>query len=105
NRPVVPIGRIDRTAAEIPVEISPKLDCQWRWIDRSALACQLGDAERFKLAMRYTLVVRPGIAAEDGATIDGVRRHEFETERPRVSFPGLATWRSPGTPVIRAVFT
>src|SRR5690349_14185002 len=69
NRPVVPIGRMDRSAAEIPIEISPALDCQWRWIDRSALACQLGDAGRFKLATGYTLTVRPGIAAEDGATI------------------------------------
>jgi uncharacterized protein YfaS (alpha-2-macroglobulin family) len=105
NRPVVPIGRMDRTAAEIPIVITPALGCQWRWIDTSALACQLGDAGRFKLATRYTLVVSPGIAAEDGGTITAVRRHEFTTERPRVSYPSFATWRSPGTPVIRAVFT
>ena len=105
NRPVVPIGRMDRTAAEIPIVITPALGCQWRWIDTSALACQLGDAGRFKLATRYTLVVSPGIAAEDGVTIDAVRRHEFTTERPRVLYPAFATWRSPGMPVIRAVFT
>ncbi|HVY66925.1 MAG TPA: alpha-2-macroglobulin family protein [Gammaproteobacteria bacterium] len=105
NRPVVPIGRMDRAAAEIPIEITPALDCQWRWIDRSALACQLGDAARFRLATRYTLVVNPGITAEDGATIDAPRRHEFTTARPRVGGVGFATWRSPGTPVIRAIFT
>jgi hypothetical protein len=105
NRPVVPIGRMDRTAAEVPIEITPALACQWRWLDTSALACQLGDGAEFRLATRYSLVVNTGIRAEDGATTDGVRRHEFTTERPRVSYAGFATWRSPGTPVIRAVFT
>ncbi len=105
NRPVVPIGRMDRTAAEIPIAITPALGCQWRWIDTSALACQLGDAQRFKLSTRYTLVVSPGITAEDGATIAAVWRHEFMTQRPRLSYPAFATWRSPGMPVIRAIFT
>ena len=105
SRRVVPVGRMDRTAAEIPIEITPPLACQWRWLDTSALACQLGDGEQFTLATRYTLVVGEGFAAEDGATTAGVRRHEFTTQRPRVSYPGFATWRSPGMPVLRVVFT
>ena len=105
NRPVVPIGRMDRSAAEIPVEIAPALACQWRWLDTSALACQLADGAELELATRYTVVVREGITAEDGATTSGTLRHEFTTERPRVSYAPFATWRSPGTPVIRAVFT
>ena len=93
-------------AAEIPIEITPPLACQWRWLDTSALACQLGDGDELTLATRYTLVVHPGIAAEDGATTDGVRRHEFVDASGRASaIAGFATWRSPGTPVIRAVFT
>ncbi|HEY3517403.1 MAG TPA: MG2 domain-containing protein, partial [Gammaproteobacteria bacterium] len=105
NRPVVPIGRMDRTAGEIPIETTPPLACQWRWLDTSALACQLADGDELTLATRYTVVVNEGIAAEDGATTSGVMRHEFTTERPRVSYPSFATWRSPGMPVIRAVFT
>src|SRR5688572_4381680 len=105
SRPVVPIGRMDRTAAEIPIEITPPLACQWRWLDTSALACQLGDGEQFALATRYTLVVGEGFAAEDGATTASVRRHEFTTQRPRVSYPSFATWRSPGMPVLRVAFT
>ena len=105
NRAVVPIGRMDRTAAEIPVEITPALACQWRWLDTSALACQLGDGQELRLATRYTIAVNPGIRAEDGATTAAVFRREFVTERPRVGYAGFATWRSPGTPVIRAIFT
>src|SRR5687767_8929195 len=57
NRPVVPIGRMDRTAGEIPIETTPPLACQWRWLDTSALACQLADGDELTLATRYTVVV------------------------------------------------
>ena len=105
NRPVVPIGRMERTAEEIPIEITPALACQWRWLNRSALACQLGNDEAMRPATHYTLAVNPGITAEDGTTTEGVRRYQFTTERPRVTYASFATWRGPGTPVIRAVFT
>ena len=52
-----------------------------RWLDTSALACQLGDGEELALATRYSLTISPGIAAEDGATTDRVRVHEFVTQR------------------------
>src|SRR5262249_35709834 len=38
NRPVVPVGRMERSAAEIPVIATPALNCEWRWINNSALA-------------------------------------------------------------------
>ena len=41
NRPVVPLGQMKRTKEEIPVTISPEVDCEWRWINPSSLACQL----------------------------------------------------------------
>src|SRR5688572_18292570 len=50
NRPVVPIGRMDRTAAELPIAITPPTACQWRWLDTSALACQLADGDELALA-------------------------------------------------------
>ncbi len=105
NRPVVPIGRMDRPSDEIPIEISPSLECQWRWLNTSALACQLGEGQELRLATDYSIVVRPGIRAEDGATIDGEHRHEFSTQRPRVRYARFSTWRSPGFPVIQVTFT
>jgi uncharacterized protein YfaS (alpha-2-macroglobulin family) len=104
NRAVVPIGRMDRTADEIPIAIDPPLPCEWRWLDTSALACQLGEDGAFKLATRYRLTVSPGLAAQDGAMLGAQYRHEFVTERPRVAFPGFATWLAPGMPVMRVVF-
>ncbi|HEU4616898.1 MAG TPA: hypothetical protein VFV10_02615, partial [Gammaproteobacteria bacterium] len=105
NRPVVPVGRMERRRDQIPIEIAPPLACEWRWLNRSALACELGEDDALRPATRYRLVVSPGIAAEDGATTSGVLRHEFTTQRPRVTYVSFATWRSPGTPVVRAVFT
>jgi uncharacterized protein YfaS (alpha-2-macroglobulin family) len=105
DRAVVPIGRMERATAEIPIAIMPALECEWRWLDTSTLACQLGDEDAFRPATRYTIVISPGIAAEDGATIASERRFEFVTERPHVGYATFATWRSPGTPVIRVAFS
>ena len=59
NRSVVPIGKMERSDNEIPITITPKLKCQWRWIDRSSLACQLTDNNKTSLATKYKIVVKP----------------------------------------------
>ncbi len=43
DRPVVPVGRMERTDDEIPIRITPETDCEWRWLNSSALSCQLGE--------------------------------------------------------------
>ena len=104
NRPVVPIGRMSRDAAGIPIEITPALACQWRWIDPSALACQLDEDRSFAPATRYDLTFLPGLRAEDGATIQAPIEHSFVTERPGVVYATFRTWRAPGLPVIHVIF-
>ena len=95
---------MQRDASEIPVTITPVLDCQWRWLNTSALVCQLGEKEALEPATRYDVVMEPGIAAEDGATIAQTVKHRFITERPKVRHAWFKTWKSPGTPVIRMTF-
>ena len=73
NRPVVPLGRMERRADELPVHIAPALECQWRWISREALACQLGEQTAMAPATRYTLSLQPGaLAADRGQDLGGV---------------------------------
>ena len=96
NRAVVPIGRMERTEKEIPVTITPKLNCQWRWIDRSNLACQLTDKEKTKLATEYKITMRPGIRAEDGVTISKNFTHVFNTVRPNINYISFKKWTAPG---------
>ena len=104
NRPVVPIGSMERSSADIPIEIEPKLNCQWRWLNTSALSCNLNDNDAMKQATLYRLVMKPGIKAEDRRTIAEAFTHEFVTKRPDIDYVRIQKWLAPGTPVIRAVF-
>jgi len=104
NRPVVPVGRMERDASEIPITIRPAVECQWRWLNTSALACQLTEKAQLKLATRYEILVKPGIKAEDGTTISEPIRHSFITERPKLRNAMFKTWKSPGMPHIRLNF-
>ena len=104
SRAVVPLGRMERDASELPITIAPALNCKWRWINRQALACNLDDQDRMAEATRYRIAVNPGIAAMDGATIDEAVRREFVTVRPGITRVLFKTWKHPGVPVVRLVF-
>jgi len=104
NRPVVPVGRMERSADEIPIEITPALACEWRWLNTSALACQLTEQQQLRPATRYAILVRPGIKTESGETIAGPVNHEFITERPRIVGTNFAPWQAPGSPQIVVTF-
>jgi len=104
NRPIVPIGRMERDAAELPINIVPELDCEWRWINTSALACQLDDNTQLQQATEYTIAVDPGIEAEDGATTRETIVHRFITQRPQARYAWFDNWQAPGSPVIRVTF-
>ena len=67
NRPVVPIGRMERNPDEIPIEITPQLNCQWRWLNTSALSCNLDEQSIMSKATRYVIKIEPGITADDGS--------------------------------------
>ena len=104
NRAVVPLGKMERTKEEIPVAITPALECQWRWLNTSSLSCNLDEKNALKNATTYQVRVNPSIRAEDGATIAVAYQHQFTTERPAIRYTWFKTWSSPGTPVVRIVF-
>lgn len=105
SRAVVPVGRMERTAAEVGISTEPALNCQWRWINTATLACNLDAKDSLRESTRYKVNVAPGmIAAEDGGALPALRAHEFVTLRPEVSYYNFKTWRGPAHPVIRLVF-
>jgi len=104
NRPVVPVGRMERTAAEIPITVQPDPGCEWRWLNTTTLACQLGEKQALIPSTRYRISVRPGIKTEDGSTLAKPVEHEFITQRPRVAHYRFKTWKSPALPQIYVTF-
>jgi len=98
NQPAAPLGRMERETAEIPITITPALQCQWRWLDSSRLARQLGSKSALKLATRYQAQVMPGIMTENQQTLKAPFFHQFVTKLPAVVRTSFQTWRAPGMP-------
>lgn len=103
NRAVVPLGKMTRGKDEVPISITPELNCGWIWISPSSLACNLNDTDKLKLATKYSIKIETGIVAEDGAELEP-QQHTFSTQRPDVSSVRFSGWTTPGTPTLRVHF-
>jgi len=104
NQPVVPLGDMARESKDIPVDISPALNCEWRWLSASALACELKEADALKPSTRYEVIVRPGIKTEQGKTLASDFKHSFLTNRITLDRTDFSGWAGPGAPSIMVVF-
>ncbi|MDC0358212.1 MG2 domain-containing protein, partial [Oligoflexia bacterium] len=104
DRPVVPLGRMERSAEEIPISITPELQCQWRWINRATLTCQLGEKTSLLPATQYTLTIRPELNTVEGQSLSETVTHTFITQRPKLEYVSFREWRSPGFPEIKVNF-
>ncbi|HET7301516.1 MAG TPA: hypothetical protein VFJ01_12795, partial [Oleiagrimonas sp.] len=67
DRAMVPLGRMGRSAQELPVRISPDPGCQWRWLDTTELACRLPGQRRLAPATRYMIRLGTELKALDGS--------------------------------------
>lgn len=105
DRDVVPLGRMERTADEIPVTITPAVPCEWRWLDPKVLACQLPRDARLLEATRYTVELDAGLKAEDGTRLARSVTHQFITARPTVRYTTSGGWASPTQPVLQLRFS
>lgn len=105
NQSVVPLGRMERRPAEIPVTITPSVDCEWRWLDRSSLACQLTAENTLRKATEYKVVMKPGIKTEAGETLKLPFEASFSTERLKIKSTELEGFWSPDSPVVTAYFS
>jgi uncharacterized protein YfaS (alpha-2-macroglobulin family) len=105
NRPLVPLGRMEREKEEIPVTITPEVNCLWRWLNTKTLACQLKEEEQLMPSTAYQVTVKPGIHAEDdGGTLEEPYEHSFITYRPDTRYVRVGGWESPSRPQIFANF-
>ncbi|MBI5844775.1 MAG: large extracellular alpha-helical protein [Deltaproteobacteria bacterium] len=105
NRPVVPLGRMERTADEIPATIEPALNCTWRWLDTATLACDLSEGRAFTPATRFKVTMKPGISDESGETLAAPFTHIFSTPGPETEEVRHYTYAAPQKPVLLVKFT
>jgi len=105
DRAVVPLGRMEREASEVPVTITPAVRCDWRWLDPQLLACNLPAEEKLRPATRYEIDIRPEFENEQGERLERGLRVRFITERPQLRYSRIAGWDGPGQPQIYARFT
>jgi alpha-2-macroglobulin len=104
DKDVVALGKMDRKSSEIPIEISPKLECEWRWLNLSALSCQLNEKTRLKKATKYVVKVNKGFKTTNNIEMLNSYRSSFITQRPKVKYTYFKTWLSPVTPLITLRF-
>ena len=103
NQAVVPLGKMERD--NVPVSITPAINCQWRWLNTSSLACQLKYSDYdLTPATRFHITMFPGITTESNKTLDDPYYHTFVTERPKIKSSRLKTWRAPGLPKVKISF-
>lgn len=100
SEPMVPLGRMERRADEVPVAFTPELRCEWRWLSAVALACDLAEHDALHPATRYELRVRAGARALSGETLREDSHFTFLTERPRITTVRFLQWSAPTTPRI-----
>ena len=104
NKEMVPLGRMNRQASEIPIAIEPEVACQWRWISTKTLSCNLADTTALKPATRYTIEVRPDFTAQDQSSLSKANSYEFITERAKVKDYWFDEWQAPDYPLINVYF-
>ncbi|HUP90615.1 MAG TPA: alpha-2-macroglobulin family protein [Solimonas sp.] len=104
DRDVVPLGRMERKPDEIPVTITPALECEWRWMDPRTLNCNLPAAAPLKPATHYVVEIRPQIETLSGDRMAAAMRHEFSTQRPLVTQTRWSDWLGAGSPVLEVYF-
>lgn len=100
NRPVVPIGRMERAPSEIGITISPAIVCEWRWINSSTLGCAISESNTPKVATTYTINIPKTFDKTRGELLAQDLTSTFTTSRPRVTESWFKEWSSPGTPLI-----
>lgn len=101
--PMIALGQTERDAKDIPIEFSPAVRCEWRWLNQKVLGCFLGQ-NALKPETEYT--IRFG-------TFTGLDGQKISPKKAGFTTPAIAVekikshldrFESPRRPVWRVVF-
>ena len=104
DKAIVPLGEMARDPGDVPISIEPAVNCQWRWIERSAIACQLSRDDHLELGTGYRIRVETGPLGPDGQRLAEPFESRFITRRPVVKWVNVGEWRGAGLPIFRVTF-
>ncbi|MFO0417039.1 MAG: alpha-2-macroglobulin family protein, partial [Pseudomonadota bacterium] len=100
DRPTVPLGKMSRAEQEIAITISPKVACNWTWLNTSALACVINEDSPLTEATTYQIKIPKRFDLTSPEELSSEQLASFSTTRPRVYGAWNNSWRGPGLPTI-----
>ncbi|MXZ55186.1 MAG: hypothetical protein F4Z14_03345 [Gammaproteobacteria bacterium] len=96
---VIALGESLFSVEDVPITIKPAIRCEWNWVKRDALACNLPADSYLKLATEYTVTIKPGITTDSGDTLAEPYVHKFRTRLPTIIYSRVSAWVSPTRPI------
>lgn len=79
SKPMVPLGDFEKSAKDFKIDVTPKVDCGWRWLNTTTISCQLPRA--LPASNAYDISIPSGLRALDGTTLKAGVTATFTTSR------------------------
>ncbi|HMO02244.1 MAG TPA: alpha-2-macroglobulin family protein [Oligoflexia bacterium] len=94
----------DFKVKKAPIIFSPNLNCDWRWLSQTTLACRLNKKDRFKYATRYSVKFVDQLVSLAGEKFQKQLELSFSTEVPKIKYSHLLKWLSPNRATMLVAF-
>ncbi|HXF90991.1 MAG TPA: alpha-2-macroglobulin family protein [Candidatus Nitrosotenuis sp.] len=104
NQDMVPLGKAAVKSDDLPIQITPEIKCNWRWLNTKTLACHVHRETPLVSATKYKIHIQPTLKSAKGLPLDKEYSHEFTTTRPGVSYVTFSRWLSPTRPAFKVFF-
>ena len=89
SQPMVELSSQEEAAANVPVDISPRVDGKWRWLSPTTLVFE--PQNRFPMATDYTVSVPAGIKSAAGSSLRASKSFNFSTPAPVIKNSNIPT--------------
>lgn len=104
NRDVSPLSDMHANTADLPIQITPKLACDWYWVNGRMLACDLSDRDRLKLNSQYQINIQPTPLFSGGPRLAKPHHHRFTTTRLNLTHTDMTFKPENRQPVVHLRF-
>ncbi|HKO42962.1 MAG TPA: alpha-2-macroglobulin family protein [Pyrinomonadaceae bacterium] len=89
SQPMVALSSLEEAAANVPVNISPRVEGKWRWLSPTTLVFEAQN--RFPMATDYTVSVPAGTQSATGSFLRVAKSWDFNTPPPTIKKTNVAS--------------